>query len=73
MMTQAVIDLNDDLAKIRQSYAEVLASQRRMERERNLSEEAAVEVCVVICLSSFYCFIHGYMFVYSGCRVLDWQ
>jgi hypothetical protein len=44
VMNQAVTDLNGDLAQVRQSYAEVLASQRRMERDRNLSEEEAAEV-----------------------------
>lgn len=44
VMNQAVIDLNNDLAKIRYSYAEVLATQKRMEKDRMQTEEAAVEV-----------------------------
>lgn len=44
VMNQAVVDLNEDLARIRHSYAEVLATQRRMEKERTITEEAAVEV-----------------------------
>lgn len=44
VMNQAVADLSDDLSRIQHSYAEVLATQRRMEKERTVTEEAAVEV-----------------------------
>jgi phage shock protein A len=37
-MTQSVIDLQSDLVKIRQSYAEVMATQKKMEKQKVAAE-----------------------------------
>lgn len=34
VMTQAVVDLQSDLVKIRQSYAEVMSTQKKMEKQK---------------------------------------
>lgn len=39
VMTQAVEDLQKDLIKIRQSYAEVMATQKRMEKQREGAQQ----------------------------------
>ena len=38
-MTQALEDMQTDLVKVRQSYAEVTASQRRMTKQRDEAEK----------------------------------
>ena len=43
VMNQAVEDLQKDLVKIRQSYAEVMATQKRMEKQRAAAEQLANE------------------------------
>ena len=43
VMTQAVVDLQSDLVRIRQSYAEVLATQRKMEVQKALAESKSAE------------------------------
>ena len=43
-MNQAVDDLNSDISQIRHSYAEILATQRRTEKEKLINEEAVAEV-----------------------------
>ena len=41
VMTQSVIDLQSDLVKIRQSYAEVMASQKKMEKQKGAADKLA--------------------------------
>lgn len=43
VMTQAVEDLQKDLIKIRQSYAEVMATQKRMEKQREGAQQLVDE------------------------------
>lgn len=43
VMNQAVDDLQKDLVKIRQSYAEVMATQKRMEKQRAAAEQLSNE------------------------------
>ena len=43
VMNQAVEDLQKDLVKIRQSYAEVMATQKRMEKQRAAAEQLSNE------------------------------
>ena len=43
VLTQAVEDLQKDLVKIRQSYAEVMATQKRMARQKEQAENLASE------------------------------
>jgi phage shock protein A len=43
VMTQAVVDLQSDLVKIRQSYAEVMATQKKMEKQKAMAEKMAAE------------------------------
>ena len=38
VMTQSVIDLQSDVVKIRQSYAEVMATQKKMEKQKVAAE-----------------------------------
>ena len=38
VMTQALIDLQQDLVTIRQSYAEVMATQKKMEKQKTAAE-----------------------------------
>jgi len=38
-MTQAVEDMQNDLVNIRQSYAEVTASQRRLAKQKETAEK----------------------------------
>eukprot|EP00519_Triparma_laevis_P007231 CAMPEP_0182501614 /NCGR_PEP_ID=MMETSP1321-20130603/11735_1 /TAXON_ID=91990 /ORGANISM="Bolidomonas sp., Strain RCC1657" /LENGTH=150 /DNA_ID=CAMNT_0024706315 /DNA_START=208 /DNA_END=656 /DNA_ORIENTATION=- len=42
-MTQALEDMQTDLVKVRQSYAEVTASQRRMTKQRDEAEKLSKE------------------------------
>jgi len=41
VMEQALIDMQNDLGKIRKSYAEVVASQRRLEKQKQQAESLA--------------------------------
>jgi phage shock protein A len=41
VMTQSVVDLQSDLVKIRQSYAEVMASQKKMEKQKVAADNLA--------------------------------
>lgn len=41
LLDQAVVDMQKDLVKIRQSYAEVTASQRRMKEQMRMAEDEA--------------------------------
>jgi len=41
VMTQAVVDMQADLAKVRQSYAEVVATQKKMEIQKAMAETVA--------------------------------
>jgi len=43
VLEQAVIDMNEDLRKVRQSYAEITATQKRVERQRNAAADQAAE------------------------------
>lgn len=43
VMNQAVEDLNKDLVKIRQSYAEVMASQKRLEKQKEAADKLVGE------------------------------
>jgi len=43
VMTQSLIDLQSDLVKIRQSYAEVMATQKKMEKQKTAAEGLAEE------------------------------
>lgn len=43
VMNQAVIDLQSDLVKIRQSYAEVMATQKKMEKQQAAAAKLADE------------------------------
>mmetsp|Transcript_32507 Transcript_32507/g.30981 ORF Transcript_32507/g.30981 Transcript_32507/m.30981 type:complete len:288 (-) Transcript_32507:241-1104(-) len=43
ILEQAVNDMQNDLVKVRQSYAEISASQKRMESQRNQAESMADE------------------------------
>jgi len=43
VLNQAVEDLQKDLVKIRQSYAEVMATQKRMQRQKDQAENLANE------------------------------
>ena len=42
-MTQAVTDLQTDLVKIRQSYAEVMATQKKMEKQKLAADKLVEE------------------------------
>lgn len=43
VLSQAVEDMQKDLVKIRQSYAEVMATQKRMQRQKEQAEGLASE------------------------------
>jgi phage shock protein A len=43
IIEQAVIDMQNDLIKIRQSYAEVSATQKRMEKQLEQAQSAAAD------------------------------
>jgi phage shock protein A len=43
VIEQAVIDMQNDLVKIRQSYAEISASQKKMEKQRDTAQANAAE------------------------------
>eukprot|EP00617_Octactis_speculum_P023814 CAMPEP_0185767286 /NCGR_PEP_ID=MMETSP1174-20130828/41870_1 /TAXON_ID=35687 /ORGANISM="Dictyocha speculum, Strain CCMP1381" /LENGTH=247 /DNA_ID=CAMNT_0028451379 /DNA_START=173 /DNA_END=916 /DNA_ORIENTATION=+ len=43
VMTQAVEDLNKDLVTVRQSYAEVMATQKRMEKQKEAADKLTTE------------------------------
>lgn len=43
IMTQAVTDLQSDLVKIRQSYAEVMATQKKMEKQKAAADKLSAE------------------------------
>lgn len=44
MIAQAVNDMESDLVRVRQSYAEILATQRRMEQQRIDANRASIEL-----------------------------
>mmetsp|Transcript_1022 Transcript_1022/g.2259 ORF Transcript_1022/g.2259 Transcript_1022/m.2259 type:complete len:299 (-) Transcript_1022:143-1039(-) len=43
VIEQAVIDMQNDLIKVRQSYAEISATQKRMEKQRQQAEASAAD------------------------------
>ncbi|KAG8457149.1 hypothetical protein KFE25_004116 [Diacronema lutheri] len=43
VLDQAVVDMQTDLVKVRQSYAEVTASQRRMKEQMRMAEDEAAK------------------------------
>ncbi len=43
VMNQAVVDLQGDLVKIRQSYAEVMATQKKMEKQKEAADTLVTE------------------------------
>lgn len=43
VMTQAVTDLQTDLVKIRQSYAEVMATQKKMQKQKDAADKLVAE------------------------------
>lgn len=43
IIEQAVVDMQNDLVRVRQSYAEILASLKRMERQKDTGEVTAKE------------------------------
>ena len=46
MLNQAVDDLQKDLVTIRQSYAEVMATQKRMQRQKDQADQLGDEWCL---------------------------
>jgi len=43
VLDQAVVDMQNDLVKIRQSYAEIFATQKRSQKQRDEADSAAVD------------------------------